>query len=260
MELPEDQASQIQVWSLPDYLNVHGTKMPDGAYGANLDEAWRQFYASHPDSFYSRGKDLLTEEFNRTLNHDLSVKMAQKAIDAIQRDGIRPKIEDGPMIYVARYGTSYALDAMCQVSINKQFDPGSFEPNDYRGKSFLRKLGMRTGIIRPKKTTALTVRLYADADYLDGAYTQGKGYEDVRGRVFAAMVARSLRDCEDPEYVETYIMFEDDIAKSRFATLGELKQGGVHRQVVAEGLDGIPPISRRFAHYAVKNPGLGIAA
>ena len=135
MELPEDQASQIQVWSLPDYLNVHGTKMPDGAYGANLDEAWRQFYASHPDSFYSRGKDLLTEEFKRTLNPDLSVKMAQKAIDVIQRDGVHPEIEDGPMIYVARYGDSHEnsreLDAMCQVSINKQFDP-----SDYRGKGF----------------------------------------------------------------------------------------------------------------------------
>lgn len=84
MELPEDQASQIQVWSLQDYLDTYGTTLPNGAYDANLDEAWRQFYASHPDSFYSQGKDLLTEEFKRTLKPDLSVKMAQKAIDVIQ--------------------------------------------------------------------------------------------------------------------------------------------------------------------------------
>lgn len=253
MELPEDQASQIRVWSLPDYLNVHGTKMPDGAYGANLDEAWRQFYASHPDSFYSRGKDLLTEEFNRTLNHDLSVKMAQKAIDAIQRDGIRPKIEDGPMIYVARYGTSYAPDAMCQVSINKQFDPGSFEPNDYRGKSFLRKLGMRTGIIRPKKTTALTIRFYADTRYLGSAYSQEKGYEDVRGRVLEAMVKAALRGCQEPpEYVETYFVPRDKTALERFKRLGPLTQGGTSREEVSDELG----IARVLVHYSVKSPKL----
>lgn len=262
MELPEDQASQIQVWSLPDYLNVHGTKMPDGAYGANLDEAWRQFYASHPDSFYLQGKGLLTEEFKRTLKPDLSVKMAQKAIDVIQGGGVHPKIENGPMIYVARYGGSHEnsreLDAMCQVSINKRFDPGPFEPSGYRGEGFFRKLRTRVaGLIKPKtepnRTTALTIRFYADAQYLGGVYSQEKGYEDVRGRVLEAMVKAALRGCQEPpKYVETYIVPRDKTALERFKRLGLLTQGGTSREEVFDELG----IARVLVHYSVKSPKL----
>ena len=260
--LTEGPAFETQVWSLWDlYRENSSYPLPDADKYAGCDEVWKNYYGE--DKFlralYSQCEGLLKDEFRRGPNSHIADRMAETAITSIKAGEVHGELKDGPIIYLAGKN-SYQIDAICQVAINEQFDPSEFEPKTKRSESFLRRLATAAGIIKPQKATALTVRLYADADYLDGAYTQGKGYEDVRGRVFAAMVARALRDCEDPEYVETYIMLEDDIAKSRFATLGELKQGGVHRQVVAEGLDGIPPISRRFAHYAVKNPGLGIAA
>ena len=257
MYLPEGQPSETQVWSLPVlYEYINGISLPSAADYAALDEDWKKFHKKPIEDFYKQCRILLTEEFNRGPSSHLSIQMAEKAIEAIKLGETNHRIEDGPIIYAARYGRSRSIDAICQVSINNQFDPDLFCS---RTRSVFQRLGKVAGLIESQKARALTVELYADAGYLGNAYSREKGYESVRGRVLRAMVERALMDCQDPpEYVETHIMLGDVDAEERFEALGELMKGGIRRQAVAEGSDGAYPITRRFMHYAVKNPLLAM--
>lgn len=256
MYLPEGKPSETQVWSLQSfYQDIYGTPLPSTVDYAALDEDWKKFHDKPIKDLYKQCRILLTEEFNRGPSSHLSIQMAEKAIEAIKLGETNHRIEDGPIIYAARYGRSRSIDAICQVSINNQFDPDLFCS---RTRSVYQRLDKVAGLIESQKATALTVELYADAGYLDNAYSR-KGYESVRGRVLSAMVERVIMDCQDPpEYVETHIMLGDRDAQNRFSALGEPIQGEVHRRVIAEGSDGGRSITRSFRHYVVKNPRLAM--